>query len=54
MIDLRAFVLGISLTVLADRIFDVQILTWPAWAAAFICFIIGGFVNGRRLHSKLQ
>jgi hypothetical protein len=51
MSELRPFVLGVSLTVLADRIVDVEMFTWPALAIAVVCLIMGGVKYGRRLHS---
>jgi hypothetical protein len=49
-LDWRSFALGAAMTVLADRIIDVQLLTWPALAIALVCVVIGGVEYGRRLY----
>jgi hypothetical protein len=47
----RSFVLGVSAAVLADRIIDIQFLTWPALIIGIIAIVIGGYSFGRRIHS---
>jgi len=48
---LRPYALGASAAVLADRVIDVQLLTWPAVIVIIACMIVGGFAYGRGLHS---
>ncbi len=50
MAELRAGALGVSVTILMDRVFDVQLLTWPALIVGIICLVSGGLKYGRRLH----
>lgn len=46
-----SFVLGVTATILADRLFDVQVLTWPALALAITFLLMRGYAYGRRLYT---
>jgi hypothetical protein len=49
--ELRAYALGGAFMVFADRIFDVQELTYPALAVIMAAVIAKGVKYGRRLYA---
>jgi len=48
----RPYALGAAVIILADGVFDVQLLAWPAVAVILICLTKVGMDYGRRrLHT---